>query len=285
MIDNNPALLGDDSTPEGTATLDDTNPSDDLQPEGGNDIAAGAADDDNTDPNDGIHPDALDLESEDEPDLTDDEMKDSSRLKDRFKTLTSKARRAKDLETQNAELLRQVAEARKGTKPNEAPAPDDSEFTQAQLSQAKKLMDKLGYMPKTEVDSLKTAIKQLATERVTERDQKAMKEALNQYKDENGQPIVTDKHIQNAMRKWMQSDDPAIRNRVNMDYGAMIQLIGGSKLYGKVVKKPAAPKVEGGKGGAEAPFKPEDRSDTRWDPSDPIGSQERSLSRILSAIS
>lgn len=294
MPDETPAKTGDDLTPDDTATVDQPDSADDPNPEGGDDTAVDTPADKTTDddPDAGIHPDALDPDDDeegDEPDLSDDEIKDSSRLQKRFKSLSTKAKKAKDLEIQNNQLLQEIERLKTGKPPKEKESPEkpdaDEEFTPEQLAQAEKLFKKLGYAPASEVDSLKKSLKKLTTDKAQEADQKSMQEAITRFADEKtGKPIVTERHIKNAMRKWMQHPDPSVRARVNMDYEAMIQLIGGSRLSKAPAKKKPAPEVPGGKGGGEQPYRPEERGDSTWNPADPIGSEQRSISRILSAL-
>lgn len=278
----NPATQGDDSTPDDNAIIDQTNPPIDQ----GDDSPDGQADDTGSDSgDDGIHPDALDQQDEDEIDLSDDDLKDSSRLKGRFKQLTSRANRAKDLEMQNQLLLEQIESLKKvgdgSKKPDTSSVPDD-DYTEEQLVKAKQLMDKLGYVPKNEVESLKQMVQKLSNRDATLADNRMMEEAIAKYTDEKGNPIVTERHIKNALRTWINSDNPLVRKRAELDYDAVIQLIGGAKITKVIAKKKPAPKIAASNG--EPIYQPEKPEPDSYNPGDPIGSKQKLLSRILSSF-
>lgn len=291
MDDPTKALNGDDTARDDTATVD-TDPSDDhgadappVDPDDtGDDVTP-----DDSNPDDGLHPDALDPD-DDTPDveISEEELKEPSRLQKRMKELTSKANRADDLEQQNKELLQQLEEAKgrgadlQNKKDPNDPDPSDGDYTPEQLAQAKKLMDKLGYVPKDKVESLEKQVKKMSSQHAQQADQRMMEEAITRYQDDKGQPIVSERHIKNALRKWIQSDDPQVRKRAELDYDAIIQLIGGAKINKVKPKKKPAPKVPDSNG--DPAYKPEKPEDELYNPADPIGSEEKMLSRILSTM-
>lgn len=291
MYDLIEALPGDDPTPDSIATVNNMDPSDDHADPASAD-PGDTGDDltpDDTDPDEGLHPDALDPD-DNTPDaeISEEELKEPSRLQKRMKELTSKANRADDLEQQNKELLQQLEEAQsrganlQNKKDPNDPDPSDGDYTPEQLAQAKKLMDKLGYVPKDKLESLEKQVKKMSSQSAQQADQRMMEEAITRYQDDKGNPIVNERHIKNALRKWIQSDDPQVRKRAELDYDAIIQLIGGAKINKVKPKKKPAPKVPDSNG--EPAYKPEKPKDELYNPADPIGSEAKMLSRILSTM-
>lgn len=282
MPNLDPAIIGADPTPDVNANAELTDPA--IDPAA--DAATVDPDDTGTDPgaDTGIHPDALDpTDPNPIEDLTDEDIKDTSRLQTRFKDLTTKANRASDLETQNDALLAEIATLKKGgdPEPEDPKAPEG--YTPAQIEEAKKLMDNLGYVPKEEVELLKTDVQKLTNQQASREDSRMMNDAMDNYKDGEGNHIVTERHINNALRTWLKSDNSQVRKRVQMDYDGIIQLIGGSKLQSKTVKKKKTlPKVASTT--SDPAYTPDTEDIASYDPGNPIGSEQSMLARILKNI-
>lgn len=184
-------------------------------------------------------------EEEDDP----EEEAPKSRIKDRFRELTSEKKllyqHTQDLLEQNKILVEQLAKSGKKDEQPAKPKIDLSKYDPNKLVEAKELLHSLGLGEIAEkVELLDRELKRRDQEIERERDLKARRETVERFKS-----VITEDEIERQIAAWEKDTDPRVQLRAQLPYEDIVILMKKNKILEKEVndvlkkKKTPAPKL------------------------------------------
>lgn len=230
-----------------------------------------------------------DDESDDEPEEDDEEdgQPQKSRLKDRFRSLTSEKRRMAhelEIERERNKILMEKFKGNneKGDGDNK-PKVDLSKYDPKKLQEVKALMESLGMGDlQQQIASMQSELQKAKKDAETQADQKARQAVVQQYKG-----IVTEEEIEAQIEEWSTDPDPRVQLRAGLPYKDIVLLMKKDKILEKEVdstlkkKKKNAPPLS--KPESKDKKKPT-RTAPRWEPGDYDGSLDALKHHLLSDL-
>lgn len=226
--------------------------------------------------------------TDDLPEEEDDqeEAPPKSRIKDRFRELTSEKKQllqqTQDLVEQNKVLIEQLAKSNKKEEAPAKPKVDLSKYDPNKLAEAKELLQSLGLGEvAAKVESLDRELKRRDAEIERDRDLKSRRETVERFK-----AVITEQEIETQIAAWEKDSDPRVQLRAQLPYEDIVILMKKNKIIEKEVndvlkkKKTPAPKLSSPKPSLK---KPEDKQ-VRLQPGNFSSSTEMLKRDILERI-